>query len=265
MSTQTTWYVHNLDPIAFTVSGEAIPWYWLNYLAGFLWCWYGMNRLAHKRYDQKIISDVDAFAGWGWFGMLLGARLIYVAVYNYRWYEKHPDQIIALWNGGMSFHGGLIGIALSFWLVATLRRTSLLSFTDMLAVLVPWPLATGRLCNFINGELPGRPSQVPWAVLFPEPWNDFPRHPSQLYECLTEGVLLGLIMFWAWQRWKDQKGACSALFLAAYGGLRFFTEFTREPDPQIGYLFGGLTAGQTLCLVMVGGAAILAQKVSCQK
>lgn len=194
--------------------------------------------------------------------MLIGARLVYVSLYNFKLYSEHPDQILAVWNGGMSFHGGLIGIAVACWVISICRRVSLLAFTDLLAVLIPWPLATGRICNFINGELPGKPSGAPWAVLFPAPWNDFPRHPSQLYEAALEGVLLGLLLLWAWPRWRHQIGALSSLFLAGYGCLRFFTEFTREPDPQVGYLLGGLSMGQLLCLGMVAGAALLAHKMN---
>lgn len=262
MSMQTTWYVHNLDPIAFTVGNEAIPWYWLNYLFGFLWCWFGLEFLAKKQGGRPGATDVTAFTTWGWIGMLIGARLAYVTLYNFKWYQDHPDQILAVWNGGMSFHGGLLGIALACWVIAVCRRISLLAFTDLLAVLIPWPLATGRICNFMNGELPGRPSAVSWAVIFPEPWNDFPRHPSQLYEALAEGVLLGLVLLWAWPRWRHHVGALSSLFLAGYGSIRFFTEFTREPDPQVGYLVAGLSMGQLLCLGMVAGAAALAHFIN---
>lgn len=262
MLSETPWYVHNLDPIAFTLAGEAVPWYWLNYLLGFLWCWLGLNHLALRGSGRNSSADVAAFATWGWIGMLIGARLGYVLFYNWNWYQANPSQVLALWNGGMSFHGGLVGIALSCWVVAQVRRVDLLAFTDMLAVLICWPLATGRLCNFINGELPGRPTDLPWAVIFPAPWNDFPRHPSQLYEALTEGVILGLIMILAWKRFNPKVGTVSAIFLAGYGSLRFFTEFTRQPDPQLGYLLGGLTMGQLLCLLMVAAAAYLVTRVN---
>lgn len=256
---QNNWYIHNLDPVAFQLWGEAVPWYWLNYLFGFFWCWYWLNQLSRKGYGSTSHQDIAVYVTWGWLGMLLGSRVGYILFYNLSWYKSHPDQILAIWNGGMSFHGGLIGLALACWLVSNLRRTSLLSFTDHLALLIPWPLATGRACNFINGELPGRPTDVSWAVQFPAPWNDFPRHPSQLYEALTEGVLLGLIMLWGWYRLRHapKPGLITALFLASYGALRFFTEFTREPDPQLGYVLGGLSMGQILCLVMVAGAALL--------
>lgn len=257
MLTQTPWYVHNINPIAITIGSEAIPWYWLNYLLGYIWCWFGLEYLAKKQSGRLRPEDITAFTTWGWLGMLIGARLIYISLYNWTWFQEHPDQMIAIWNGGMSFHGGLLGIALTCWVIAICRRVSLLAFTDLLVVLIPWPLATGRICNFINGELPGRPSAVPWAVMFPEPWNDFPRHPSQLYEALSEGVLLGLLMLWAWPRWRQHVGALTALFLAGYGCLRFFTEFTREPDPQVGYFLSGLTMGQLLCLLMVAAAACL--------
>lgn len=261
MTTQSPWYIHNLNPIAFTVGSESVPWYWLNYLFGFIWCFLGLRALNLQRPSRNTLEDIQSFAAWGWIGMLLGARLFYVMLYNFDWFKSHPDQIMALWNGGMSFHGGLLGIALAGWLVATLRRVDFLAFTDLLAVLVPWPLATGRICNFLNGELPGRPADVWWAVIFPEPWNDFPRHPSQLYEGLSEGVFLGLIMLWAWRKGPKHRGALSAIFLASYGGLRFFTEFTREPDPQLGFLFTGLTMGQLLCLVMVASGAFMITRI----
>ncbi|MCX6126625.1 MAG: prolipoprotein diacylglyceryl transferase [Proteobacteria bacterium] len=254
------WHIHSFDPIAFTIAGESVPWYWLNYLIGFIWCWFWLNKLANRSDSLRNVSDITAFAAWGWIGMLLGARLIYILLYNLAWYTTNPNQILAIWNGGMSFHGGLIGIALSSWLVATLRRTDLLIFTDLLAVIIPWPLATGRICNFINGELPGRPTGVSWAVIFPKPWDDFPRHPSQLYEAFAEGIILGLLMLWAWPHWRDRKGALSAVFLAGYGSLRFLTEFTREPDPQLGLLLG-LTLGQILCLVMIACGAFMAQRI----
>lgn len=255
------WYVHNLNPIAFTIAGGEVAWYWLNYLIGFIWCWFGLEFLAKRQGGRPDANDVTLFATWGWIGMLIGARLIYVIVYNLKLYQEHPDQIFAVWNGGMSFHGGLIGIATSCWVVSICRRVPLLAFTDLLAVLIPLPLATGRVCNFINGELPGKPTGVSWAVIFPAPWNDFPRHPSQLYEAVSEGLILWLVMLWAWPRWRHHMGALSSLFLASYGFLRFFTEYTREPDPQIGYI-GGLTMGQLLCLGMVAAAALLAHFIN---
>ncbi|MCX6117852.1 MAG: prolipoprotein diacylglyceryl transferase [Proteobacteria bacterium] len=265
MTTQTSWFIHDLNPIAFSIGGEAVPWYWLNYLFGFFWCFMGLRFLAKKSPSSYIDQDdMTQFAVWSWFGMLLGARLTYILLYNLKWFKENPDQIVAIWNGGMSFHGGLIGVAIAAWLTSHIRRASFFTFTDRLATLIAWPLATGRICNFINGELPGRPTGVAWAVMFPEPWNDFPRHPSQLYEALTEGVLLGLLMLWAYPRWHRISGALSAIFLAGYGSLRFLTEFSREPDPQLGFLLPGFTMGQLLCILMLVCAIFIASRLSSQ-
>jgi phosphatidylglycerol:prolipoprotein diacylglycerol transferase len=257
---QGPWYIHNLDPIAFHIFGDPIPWYWLNYLVGFFFCWWILNRMSLSSSAQEnrpSPADIAAFAGWSWVGMLLGARVFYILFYNLNWYKENPSEVFSLWNGGMSFHGGLLGIAAACWIVASVRRIRLFAFTDMLAVIAPWPLATGRLCNFINGELPGRPTDLSWAVIFPQPWDDFPRHPSQLYEGITEGLILGLIMLWGWRKFRSVPGLLSALFLAGYGSLRFLTEFTREPDPQLGMVLSGLTMGQLLCLLMILWAARL--------
>jgi phosphatidylglycerol:prolipoprotein diacylglycerol transferase len=168
-----------------------------------------------------------------------------------------------LWNGGMSFHGGFVGLALSLWIVSVVRRMDLLTFTDMVAAVIAWPIGLGRVCNFVNGELPGRPTDIAWAVMFPEPWNDFPRHPSQLYEALTEGLILGVLMFFAWRHLSMRRGLVSAYFIVGYGSLRFFTEYSREPDPQLGLLWLGLSLGQWLCLGMVCfGAGLMAKVVT---
>ena len=259
MEDYSNWYEHKLNPVAFSIGGEAVPWYWLNYLAGFFWCWYWLNRHFSKNTGKIRQDDISAFMTWGWFGMLIGARVGYILFYNLNWYMQNKSEIIAIWNGGMSFHGGLIGAAISCWVVANSRRVDLLTFTDALTIFIPWPLATGRFCNFLNGELPGRPTDIPWAVVFPAPWHDFPRHPSQLYEAFSEGVLLGIIMLISSRKMSQQRGLMSAIFLAGYGGLRFLTEFTREPDPQIGLIFRGWTLGQLLCLVMVLFAILLLQ------
>jgi phosphatidylglycerol---prolipoprotein diacylglyceryl transferase len=255
-----TYYQHQLDPIAFSLGGLSFPWYWLNYVVGFFWCYYGLIKLFSYDFPNRE-KDVANLCLKCWIGLIVGARITYVLVYQPKLYWEHPDQIIAIWNGGMSFHGGLLGIAVASTLGTKSTIFSLWDFTDRLSVLIPWPLMTGRICNFVNGELPGRVTDVAWAVVFPDPWGDAPRHPSQLYEAITEGLVLGVLMIWIYRRSHYQKGVLSAVFIGFYGILRFFTEFTREADPQLGFVLHGLTMGQMLCMIMVSCSVVMMHRL----
>ncbi len=245
------WYQHQLNPVAFSIFGQPVAWYWLNYLFGFLFCWFLVDRFRDPSLSRDAWLDLKRkWFLWGWFGLLVGARVGFILIYNFKWYLKNPFEVIAIWNGGMSFHGALWGIALAWFFLAKDLKV-FLSWTDRLCVLIPWPLATGRVCNFINGELPGRISDVPWAVVFPAPWNDGPRHPSQLYQAGLEGVLLGIFMLLLSRKCIGRHGLLTSWFLMLYGVLRFMTEFSREADSSLGYLWLGLTMGQWLCLGMI--------------
>jgi phosphatidylglycerol---prolipoprotein diacylglyceryl transferase len=248
------WYHHDLNPIAFTVGSWGLPWYWITYVLGWVVCaWFCY------RYDRKVVGFIDRtqlfaardeFLLWGWVGLMTGARLAYIVVYNPNWYWNHPAEIPALWNGGMSFHGGFVGIILAAYVVSRRRNIDFYLLTDPVAVIIPWILIIGRVSNFLNGELPGRVTTVPWAVVFPPPFDGAPRHPSQLYEAVTEGLVVGLILLLARKKWSLRPGLLSLGFTGMYAGARFLTEFTREPDPQIG-LIAGFTIGQWLCVGMM--------------
>jgi len=249
-----------LDPVIFSVGPFEIRWYALAYLAGFLFGMALCKKLARTNgKGAPTAQDYDDFLIWAVIAVILGGRIGYVLFYQFDYYLSKPLEALQIWHGGMSFHGGMFGVILAALLFARRRKIDFLSFTDLLAVVAPIGLALGRLANFVNGELFGRVTDVPWAVVFPR-GGDQPRHPSQLYEAALEGVLLFIIMWMlarspAVRRWS---GLLSGLFLGLYGLLRFSAEFFREPDAQLGYLFAGATMGQILCLPMIvlGGALI---------
>jgi phosphatidylglycerol:prolipoprotein diacylglycerol transferase len=254
------WYHHDLNPIAIQWGTVFIPWYWLVYVAGWFWCVWVFKKtkpLMTESADDQSQSD---FLLWGWIALIVGARIVYIVFYNFNYFVEHPDQIFSIWNGGMSFHGGFLAIALTALLISHKKHISVYSLTDPVAMGIPLILALGRLANFANGELPGRISTVPWAVVFPAPFDGAPRHPSQLYEAVFEGVLVGLLLFFNRRRLLAQPGATSLAFTAFYAAGRFIVEFTREPDPQIGLIWG-LSMGQWLCVVMLLAAIIAAMRL----
>jgi len=246
------------DPIAFQVGPVAVRWYGLMYLVGFLL----FTVLGRYRARQNLLTgwhprDVDDMLFYGLFGVILGGRLGYVLFYKPLYYFAHPLEIPAVWQGGMSFHGGLLGVLVALWLFARTRRRRWLAVTDFVAPLVPLGLAAGRLGNFINGELWGRVTSGPWAMVFPQAGPE-PRHASQLYQFALEGLLLFAVL-WFYTMRRRPLGATSGLFLAGYGTCRFIAEYAREPDNFLGYLALGLTMGQWLSLPMIaiGTAMIL--------
>jgi phosphatidylglycerol:prolipoprotein diacylglycerol transferase len=183
------------------------------------------------------------------FGVILGGRLGYVLFYKPLYYASHPLEIFQIWAGGMSFHGGFLGVLVALWVFARVRHKRWLEVTDFVAPLCPLGLAAGRLGNFINGELVGRVTDVPWAMVFPQV-DSLPRHPSQLYEFGLEGLALFVVLWWFASRPRPM-GAVSGLFLAGYGTFRFIAEYTREPDNFLGILTGGFTMGQWLSMPMI--------------
>ena len=246
------------DPIALQIGPLAIRWYGLMYLVAFglLW-WFGRRRIDTRSDSVWTRKDLDDALFYGILGTIVGGRLGYVLFYKPAEYLAEPWRIFYVWEGGMSFHGGLIGVVLAMWLFARMRKQDWLAITDFIAPLVPLGLAAGRLGNFINAELWGRPTDVPWAMVFPNV-DAVPRHPSQLYEFALEGMLLFFIL-WFFSARPRPRGAVSGLFLIGYGLVRFGVEFTREPDSYLGVLALGLTMGQWLSLPMIViGAALFA-------
>jgi phosphatidylglycerol:prolipoprotein diacylglycerol transferase len=245
------------DPIAFHVGPVAVRWYGLMYLAGFvLFAVLGKLRARQNLLTGWHPRDVDDMLLYGVFGVILGGRLGYVLFYKPLYYFAHPVEILAVWQGGMSFHGGFLGVLVALLLFARTRGKRWLEVTDFVAPLVPLGLAAGRLGNFINGELWGRVTDVPWAMVFPQAGPE-PRHPSQLYQLSLEGLLLFAVL-WLYTRRRRPSGAASGLFLVGYGACRFVAEYAREPDSFLGYLALGLTMGQWLSVPMFAiGAAMI--------
>jgi len=244
------------NPIALQLGPLAVHWYGLMYLAGFLtFLWLGRKRIAslqNSRIDNKALDDLLFY---GVLGVILGGRIGYVIFYKAAYYFSHPLEIFAVWQGGMSFHGGFLGVLIAMILFAHKHEIRWLQLTDFIAPLVPPGLAFGRLGNFINGELWGRPADVPWAMIFPKVDN-IPRHPSQLYEFALEGLAL-FTLLWVYSKKPRPVGTVSGLFLAGYGCFRFIVEFTREPDDFLGLLSLGMSMGQWLSLPMVAAGVLL--------
>lgn len=242
----------HIDPIALQIGPLAIHWYGLMYLAGFGLAWLlGRWRIQHHPSPAGLtLRDLEDIIFYGVLGVVLGGRLGYVLFYKFDDYLAHPLSIFEVWQGGMSFHGGLIGVTLAMLFFARRRGQPLLAIGDFIAPLIPLGLAAGRLGNFINGELWGRPTDLPWGMVFPGAHDGTPRHPSQLYEMGLEGFALFTLMWW-FARKPRPTGQVSAVFLMVYGLFRFLVEFTREPDDFLGLLAGGLSMGQLLSLPMI--------------
>jgi len=244
------------DPIAIHLGPLAIHWYGLMYLAGFMtFLWLGrkrINTLNDSRIDTKLLDDLLFY---GVIGVILGGRLGYVLFYKPAYYFAHPLETFYVWQGGMSFHGGFLGVLAAMAWLAHRKKLRWLQVTDFIAPLVPPGLAFGRIGNFINGELWGRPADIPWAMVFPRV-DSLPRHPSQLYEFVLEGMLL-FVLLWVYARKPRPIGMVSGLFLVGYGSIRFLVEFTREPDDYLGLLSLGMSMGQWLSLPMAIGGVLL--------
>ena len=241
-----------LDPVAVSIGPVAIRWYALAYLAGFLLGWKYCLSLARRNPKDPAPQLFDDFLIWAVVGVILGGRIGYVLFYNVGEYLAHPADIVKVWHGGMSFHGGMMGVITVAYIFTHKHKISFFTFTDILACVTPIGLGLGRLANFVNGELYGRATDLPWGVVFPR-GGDFPRHPSQIYESLLEGVVLFLILFALSRRpaLVQRTGLMSGVFLFGYGLCRFSVEFVREPDQQLGFLVAGATMGQLLCLPMM--------------
>ena len=257
-------YPH-IDPIALQVGPLAIHWYGVTYLVAFgLFLLLGRLRLRHEQFASITgpgawtSKDVEDILFLGVVGVVLGGRLGYCLFYKPGYYFAHPLEIFAVWQGGMSFHGGLLGVLVAMTWFARSRRRPWLQVADFVAPCVPTGLAAGRVGNFINGELWGRfaSPELPWAMVFPQSGSMLPRHPSQVYQFLLEGLLL-FVLLWLYARRPRREGEVAAAFLVGYGVLRFVAEYFREPDAFLGLLSLGLSMGQWLCLPMiVAGVAL---------
>lgn len=239
-----------IDPVAFSIGTFQFRWYGMMYLLGFLAAWMLARHRASRPGSGWTKIDVDDMLTAAMLGVILGGRLGYVLFYDLAAYISSPAEILRIWNGGMSFHGGLIGVMLAMTYFARKKGKTFLEIADFVAPTIPPGLFFGRIGNFINGELWGKPTDGPWGVVFPQA-GSVPRHPSQLYEAFFEGLLLFVIL-WLFSAKPRHRGAVAGLFALAYGLFRFGIEFVRLPDAQLGYLaFGWLTMGQVLCLPLI--------------
>ena len=241
----------DINPVAIQIGPLAIHWYALAYVTGLIVGWQYVRRVVQARGLDLSVEMVDDLLLWIMLGVILGGRIGYVLFYQFAYYIREPLEISAVWRGGMSFHGGLIGVVVAIVLFARRRGVKFLTVADVIAPAFPFGLMLGRLSNFINGELYGRPTEVPWAMIFPR-GGDVLRHPSQLYAAVLEGGILLLLMLWLTHRKKAHRrvGLLSGTFLMGYSAARLTGELFREPDSHIGFLWSGITMGQMLCIPM---------------
>lgn len=254
-----------LDPVIVAIGPFAIRWYALAYIAGLLLGWLYARALVRRPalWGGRAIpseNDLDDMLVYCALGVILGGRLFYVLFYNLEFFLANPAEIPAIWRGGMSFHGGLVGCLVALIVLAKTKKIPLLSFADIASAVVPIGLFFGRLANFINAELWGRVTDVSWAMVFPHA-GPLPRHPSQLYEAALEGLVILIVLYVVIQRGGLKRpGYISGLFGVLYALGRIVSEFFREPDPQLGFLFGGATMGMLLSVpVLIAGAWLMAR------
>jgi phosphatidylglycerol:prolipoprotein diacylglycerol transferase len=252
-----------INPILISIGPLAVRWYALAYIVGIIAGWFYARAIivSERLWGGKApftVLDFDDFVIWITLGIILGGRTGYVLFYNFPHFAAHPIEILQLWNGGMSFHGGVIGCAVAIIAFALRRRIPMLSLADVTCAVAPIGLFLGRLANFINGELWGRPTDVPWAMVFPN-GGPIPRHPSQLYEAALEGVVLFILLALVVRAGGlKRRGLVAGVFTLGYGVARITGELFREPDIQLGFLWGGLTMGMLLCVpLMLAGIALL--------
>lgn len=254
-----------IDPVAISLGPLVVRWYALAYLAGILGAWKYINYLIdrHKEFARPNKPDIENFLAWAILGIILGGRLGYVLFYKLAYYVQNLNEVFYVWQGGMAFHGGVLGVILVMILFSYKHKIDQFRLADLVCCAVPIGLFFGRIANFINGELYGRPSDVPWAVRFPSD-SLVPRHPSQLYEAFLEGLVLFTVLFIAQKQdnIRAKTGLLSAIFLIGYAASRILIELVREPDDHLGFIFGGISMGQILSVPMVLFALWLIYRVS---
>ena len=242
-------FINNFDPVAFEILSLEIRWYSLAYIIGIILGWIYCKKKLIK--DKYILSLFDDYITYLIIGVILGGRIGYVVFYNLKYYLENPFEILMVWNGGMSFHGGLIGVIIATKLFSVKHKVNQFVFLDLVALSAPIGIFFGRIANFINSELIGRASDLPWSVQFVL-IDNIKRHPSQLYEAFFEGIILFLVLEYFFRKnYLQRPGKISALFLIFYSLFRFFTEFFRSPDPQVGYLILNLTQGQLISVLFL--------------
>ena len=250
-------FIHNFDPILFDFGIFAIRWYSLAYIFGILFGWWYGKKIIVKRFkiigNKFELTEFDDLVTYLIISLIIGGRVGYIIFYNFEYYLANPVDIIKIWEGGMSFHGALIGIIIGTYIFSRKRKIQALFFLDIIACVSPIGIFFGRIANFINGELVGKISDVPWSVVFNK-IDLLPRHPSQLYEAFLEGIVLFLIINLTILRKNYVIGTCSYQFLILYGIFRIICELFREPDIQVGYLFNLISVGTllSLCVIFVG-------------
>jgi phosphatidylglycerol:prolipoprotein diacylglycerol transferase len=247
-----------INPVALSLGPLEIRWYALAYIVGLLIGWRYCLALAERPPRLVGRKDIDDFLAWATLGVVLGGRIGYVLFYNFDYFAAHPSEIPAMWHGGMSFHGGALGVTAAILWFTRKRSLPILAFADIIAAAIPIGLFFGRIANFINDELWGRVTDVPWAMIFPN-GGPVPRHPSQLYEAFFEGIVLFLVLLAAERRGaRERPGLMTGLFLAGYAVARMSGELFRQPDAQLGFLIFGTTMGQLLSIpLLLGGAWLI--------
>jgi phosphatidylglycerol:prolipoprotein diacylglycerol transferase len=287
-STQTPWNLNDspaiaaipfpfADEVLFQIGPVAIRWYALSYIAGILIGWFILRLITRPAHDPVGHSPLESLLNAGIIGIILGGRLAYVLFYNLPYYASQPLEALAVWKGGMSFHGGMLGMIGAVYIVSRRHRIRFLQLADLVAIVAPIGLFLGRTANFINCELYGRITDMPWGVVFNQGTciksgdtsmaGDLPRHPSQIYEALLEGLMLFIIMLILLRLGARQRlGRLSGIFLTGYGLSRSVVELFREPDSQLGFLISGTTMGQWLSLPMViAGLYLIIQSSSASR
>jgi phosphatidylglycerol:prolipoprotein diacylglycerol transferase len=256
-------FINNFDPVAFQILSLEIRWYSLAYIIGILLGWiYCKKKLIKDRYIMDLFDD---FITYLIIGVILGGRLGYVLFYNLKYYLENPAEVLMVWNGGMSFHGGLIGVIVASKLFSSKHKVNQFIFLDLIALSAPIGIFFGRIANFINSELYGRSTDMPWSVQFVL-IDNIKRHPSQLYEAFFEGIILFFVLRYLFKKhYFQSSGKISALFLIFYSLFRFLSEFFRSPDPQIGYLILNLTLGQLISVLFLFAGTLLFYLINNEK
>ncbi|HHQ4570629.1 MULTISPECIES: prolipoprotein diacylglyceryl transferase [Aeromonas] len=249
------WVFSQIDPVAFSLGPLSVRWYGLMYLFGFAFAMWLAGRRADAPNSGWTRNEVSDLLFYGFLGVILGGRVGYVLFYNFDLFLADPTYLFKIWTGGMSFHGGLIGVITAMIWFAHKTKRHFFTVADFVAPLIPFGLGVGRIGNFLNGELWGRITDVPWAIIFPEAGPE-PRHPSQLYQFALEGVVLFIILNLFWRK-NPPRGAISGMFLLFYGLFRFLVEFVRQPDSQLGLYFQEISMGQILSTPMIIAGALM--------